>query len=384
MIKALLQLTSLQSFLLFLFLIFTRTHKISNYFLAAFALIVSILCFFRSMEDVSFYIQYPHLMRVEWGMLLLLWPLVYLFVKYFLSLSPNIDSKDVIHFVPYAVNLIILLPFFLQNAESKIQMINHYTPFITQGFYGYNVYFKVLSIVVGIQSLVYTSMIMGTVKSHKASIEQLFSDTSRFGASWFYIIVYGMVGLSMLYIMSLSLNATSLFLEDYLWLFFLGLFLMIVFLSYRSFYQPFYSQTIPAMVGIPVENLAVKSTYAESGISEMAIQKLASELTHIFENEKRYLKADLNVAELSESIGAPRQYLSQVLSQHFHKSFYDYVNDYRVKEFKSRLSSGKYSHLTLIGLAFECGFNSKSSFNSVFKKSTGITPSAFAATVKKS
>ncbi|MDZ4808661.1 MAG: hypothetical protein SGI96_10365, partial [Bacteroidota bacterium] len=69
MIKALLQLASLQSFLLFLFLIFTRTHKIRNYFLAVFALIVSILCFVRSMEDVSFYIQYPRLMRVEWGML---------------------------------------------------------------------------------------------------------------------------------------------------------------------------------------------------------------------------------------------------------------------------------------------------------------------------
>lgn len=274
MIKALLQLASLQSFLLFLFLIFTRTHKIRNYFLAVFALIVSILCFVRSMEDVSFYIQYPHLMRVEWGMLLLLWPLVYLFVKYFLSPSTNTNLNDVIHFVPYAVNLIILLPFFLQNAESKIQMINHYTPFITQGFYGYNVYFKVLSIVVGIQSLVYTSMIIGTVKSHKASIEQLFSNTSRFGAKWFYIIIYGMVGLSMLYIMSFSLNATSLFLEDYLWLFFLGLFLMIVFLSYRSFYQPFHSQTIPVIAGIPAENPAAKFAYAESGLSEMGHSKI--------------------------------------------------------------------------------------------------------------
>jgi len=69
--------------------------------------------------------------------------------------------------------------------------------------------------------------------------------------------------------------------------------------------------------------------------------------------------------------------LSQIINENFNRNFYDLINEYRVKEVKKCLSNQKYNNFTLLGIAYECGFNSKASFNGVFKKFTGLTPSEF-------
>ncbi len=71
-------------------------------------------------------------------------------------------------------------------------------------------------------------------------------------------------------------------------------------------------------------------------------------------------------------------HLSQVINEQLGMTFFDYVNSYRVEEVKARLSSPDVKNFTLLGIAYDSGFNSKSSFNSIFKKFTGLTPSQFA------
>jgi AraC-like DNA-binding protein len=71
-----------------------------------------------------------------------------------------------------------------------------------------------------------------------------------------------------------------------------------------------------------------------------------------------------------------------VLNQYKLQSFFDYVNQLRIEEFKKQLLNPDKQHLSLLGLAFECGFNSKAAFNAVFKKQTGTTPSAYRNTLK--
>ncbi|HWA35438.1 MAG TPA: AraC family transcriptional regulator [Cyclobacteriaceae bacterium] len=384
MIRVLLLMAGFQSLLLFSFLAITDWSKKGGKTLCAFALLVAILCFFRAAEDVTFYISYPHLMRVEWGMLLLLWPLIYLFIRNFLDEKSSLVLSDWMHFMPYLVNLIILLPFFLQDAEAKLQALNYYTPFITQGFYGYSVYYKILSIGVGVQSVIYTSKIVSTVNTRRARLEELLSNTSRFGAGWFYGIVYGMVGLTFLYLGLVFLNAASLFMDiDYVQFFYLGLFVIVILLSYRSFYQPFKTEESKSPSTERVGNPTV-APYSGSGLSELEVFRIAREIDTLFENDKIYLSPDLTLADLASRLGIPRQYVSQVLTQYFGKTFFNYVNQYRVEEFKRRHISAEFSHLTLLGLALECGFNSKATFNSVFKRVTGSTPSQFARHLKKS
>ena len=95
------------------------------------------------------------------------------------------------------------------------------------------------------------------------------------------------------------------------------------------------------------------------------------------ENEKLYLDNNLSLKQLSEKLDIHPNYLSQIINERLNKNFYDFVNEYRVNEFKKITLLPKNKNFTLLSLAYDCGFNSKSSFNNVFKKFTKQTPSEF-------
>ncbi|MBX2876197.1 MAG: helix-turn-helix domain-containing protein [Saprospiraceae bacterium] len=92
------------------------------------------------------------------------------------------------------------------------------------------------------------------------------------------------------------------------------------------------------------------------------------------EQEKRYLAPDLNLRELAREIDLHPNKLSWLLNNKLQKNFSDFVNSYRLREFQVRALDERYSHLSLLGLAYESGFNSKSVFNEYFRKVTGLTP----------
>ena len=93
--------------------------------------------------------------------------------------------------------------------------------------------------------------------------------------------------------------------------------------------------------------------------------------------EKIYLNENLNLKELALELKTDSNLISFILNNHFNTNFYEFVNRYRINEVKKKLNSSKYKHLTLLGIALESGFNSKTTFNRVFKQATGITPTEF-------
>lgn len=93
--------------------------------------------------------------------------------------------------------------------------------------------------------------------------------------------------------------------------------------------------------------------------------------------EKPYLEADLSLPELANKLDIPSHHLSRVINEQFGVNFFDFVNQYRVEEVKSRINNPEFENLSLLGIAFDCGFNTKSAFNRVFKKMTGFTPSEY-------
>ncbi|WP_397546448.1 helix-turn-helix domain-containing protein [Rhodothermus marinus] len=95
------------------------------------------------------------------------------------------------------------------------------------------------------------------------------------------------------------------------------------------------------------------------------------------ETEKLYRQPDLTLQALAERLGISPHNLSEVLNTAFGQSFYDFVNGYRVREVQALLADPERAHLTILALAMEAGFSSKSTFNAAFKKHTGLTPSAY-------
>lgn len=119
------------------------------------------------------------------------------------------------------------------------------------------------------------------------------------------------------------------------------------------------------------------AAYAKSGLDSTKIEPMAQELASYMKNGKPYLNEDLSLPILAEHCAFSQTQLSQIINQHFKLSFYDFVNSYRIEQAKEMIGSSKFGHLSILGIAFECGFKSKSSFNRYFKKYTGVSPSEF-------
>jgi AraC-like DNA-binding protein len=107
--------------------------------------------------------------------------------------------------------------------------------------------------------------------------------------------------------------------------------------------------------------------------SDEAVNRLKIKL----EVEKMFLQPKLSIDQLSNELKLPTRYLSALIQTHFQQNFPSLLNSYRVKEVLKKLNDPKEQHKTLLALAFESGFNSKSAFNQAFKEQTGKTPSSF-------
>jgi AraC-like DNA-binding protein len=117
--------------------------------------------------------------------------------------------------------------------------------------------------------------------------------------------------------------------------------------------------------------------YERSGLSDSEAAQLRDTLLSSMEEMKPYRNSDLTLPDLAEQLSTSPHRLSEVLNSQLSQNFYDFVNGYRVREVQERLADEKSQTLTLLSLALDAGFASKSTFNSVFKKITGQTPSEY-------
>jgi AraC-like DNA-binding protein len=119
-------------------------------------------------------------------------------------------------------------------------------------------------------------------------------------------------------------------------------------------------------------------SYERSGLTEESAIEIHEKLVAVMVRDKPYLNGELSAKQLSSMAGISTNHLSEILSKVQHQNFFDFVNSYRVKEVKTRIKNPQFAHYTLLAIALDSGFNSKTSFNTVFKRFTGKTPSEYA------
>jgi AraC-like DNA-binding protein len=119
------------------------------------------------------------------------------------------------------------------------------------------------------------------------------------------------------------------------------------------------------------------NSYKRSGLTDEQSKVIHSRLVTLMSEAKPYLNGELSASELAQQAGISVNHLSQVLNTIQKQNFFDFVNTYRVQEVKYRMKDPKNNHLTLLAIALDSGFNSKTSFNTVFRKITGQTPSQY-------
>lgn len=112
-------------------------------------------------------------------------------------------------------------------------------------------------------------------------------------------------------------------------------------------------------------------------IEDKDYSDIVEKLLSIMEEDKLYLNSALDLKMLSDATKVSTREISSALNKNLHKNFYWFVNEYRVEEAKKRISDPKYQHLKILSIAFDCGFNSKPTFNRLFKKVIGRQPKDF-------
>jgi AraC-like DNA-binding protein len=127
----------------------------------------------------------------------------------------------------------------------------------------------------------------------------------------------------------------------------------------------------PTNENTQTENETIKEAPAKTKEINADILK---RIITVVEDEKLFLNEELTIADLANKIGYSTKTISYTINNGLNKSFSLFINEYRVNLFKERRASGKFNHLSIMGLAYDCGFNSKSTFNRIYKEITGTSP----------
>jgi AraC-like DNA-binding protein len=239
-----------------------------------------------------------------------------------------------------------------------------------------------------IMSPIYVIWSLIKLRQHSKNIAQEFSYTEKINLNWLKILIGGLAFVAATVIVSnILVKYPILSVEMHEHLNYLAVTITVFLMGYFGIkQQAIYKQS-------PVENAVVAKSnafkkkglgkrYSHSGLKKEEAQSHLKKLKEYFEKEQPYLDGKLSLPDVATKINITPNHLSQVINEQLEMTFYDFVNQYRVEEIKSRLADSRNQQFTLLAIAYDCGFNSKSSFNAIFKKFTDLTPSQFSAQLK--
>ncbi len=208
------------------------------------------------------------------------------------------------------------------------------------------------------------------LKNYKKRIRNIYSNSEKIDLRWlrklilFFYAAYAATVLAfcLTYITGISMAYT-----DYVY------YLLTVVFIFLIGYWGHQQGSVFSLANSTIQNKPEKNdqTKNNNGIS---YAKEARELENIMAEKKPYLEPMLTIHDLAELLNMPSHQLSKVIHKEFGKNFYEYVNYYRIEHFKKQVVSEKYISFTILAVALDCGFNSKSAFNRIFKEQTGLTP----------
>jgi AraC-like DNA-binding protein len=221
---------------------------------------------------------------------------------------------------------------------------------------------------------------------HRKHVRKYFSSTQQLDLKWALYLVSGFLVylftsyiiyyLDLFSVIELILpSAEIITVVLVLYVFGLGLF------GYRQkgiFYEDGYREVRQLSRTLDFsERNRYKKKYLKSSLAPDETNKIVSDLELKMKKEKVYLDFDLNINNLADMLGTSMHKLSQVINTTYQKNFYDFINSYRIDEFKKRIRFPENKNLKIMAIAYDSGFNSKSAFYASFKKTTGLTPTAY-------
>lgn len=354
-----------------------RADRSVNKFLSLFILFLSFIMAIPFMLNFAWQYAYLYMPTP-----LLIGPLIYLYLRSF---------KEVITLrkaLPHFIVFVVYFPIIYWSVRDLLQQFPD-AKTVPPAAFGDPVVLVVSYVRLG-QSVLYYFLARKTLRSYQRSIHQLYSETDHIDLNWCKLLVTGylVVILSALCCFSLMVRFPDNF----------NLFLLIAMsiatpyiyiITYKGITQPTLWQLKPGTTreefelqmqdaeAVETVQSDEKQKYLKTGLTGNKLDEIVSGITGAMENDKVYRDTELTLQQLAEKLEYSPHQVSQAINEGLRKNFYDLVNGYRVEEAKRLLLDPRSRQYTILSIGQDAGFNSKTTFNTVFKKFTGKTPTSF-------
>lgn len=330
-------------------------NKTADRLLAALTLTISIVVSGAVLLTSDYVFIFPHLSRLHHPFVFLAGPLMFFYIRTLTLPERKLEKIDFLHFIPFALCLIFLLPYYFQSRADKIKVLSfEYIGQVSQWYY-------IRSALFITQFLVYLVLIILTIISYSRHLKE--QKAARDKAVLFEIRFF-VVAASFLWIATIlrfAIQGVPNLLVP------LGASMLVYALGYLKMRRREPGETDTTSVR---KSEKFQLTPERSG-------RYLDKLLLFMERERPFTDGDLSIQKLADKLAIPAAHLSQTINERLGKSFPDFINTYRIEEAKKKLLDPGNRHYTVLAIAEEVGFNSKSSFNEVFKKYVKMTPTEF-------
>jgi len=395
------------AFFLALLLLGKKNKTLADKILFAWLMVIGMHLSLFVARSVSGNINFAFLLGIEIPFPLLHGPFLYLYTAAMTNQLPSKKNWASMHFIIPVLSLLMLLGFFMLPANEKVEIYRK------KGA-GYETQMSINHIAIYISGIFYVALCIMLLRKHRKNIEEQFSFTEKINLNWLRYLVYGIGFIWLIVITSSDFWVFGAVVVFILLLGFFGIKQVGIFtqthqvkehrmdpfsttvssvketgnnLSNQTFNienalhvseRPFISDITLNQPLTEEEDISiVRRKYAKSGLTDIEADRIHAELIKLMATSKIFTEPELTLTELATRLAIHANYLSQVVNEREGKNFYDYINSLRIEEFKNLVGLPENKKYTILTLAFECGFNSKSSFNRYFKKVTGLSPSEY-------
>lgn len=346
---------------LFLFLLSLKNRSnISEKLFSSLLLALSLhLVFFYLSQVISDKYGFFYLRS---SMALLYGPLLYLYIDYQSKNVRQFLKRDWWHFIPFSAFALTLLLFSTNNLlrNTAVIPIESTNPYI------------IGKITIISSAAIYFVFCFLSLKKYKRNLLQQYSYTEKIDLKWISWLLYSLFITWILILTILIINRLHTFMgigteHAITYVFMCGFIITIGFKGIKQ--SKIFTQS---KVNISSGNIqpSLKNTNDDLSQYFSRIQKLV-------EDEKLYLNPKLTINDISTRLNLNINYISKAINTVGNCNFFEFINRYRVNEFKKEVLNPVNANYTLLAIAIQCGFNSKASFNRIFKNTTGITPAEY-------
>lgn len=345
----------------------------ANRILAALVISISILLTNYFLSLIGIYKTFPHLLYFAFPLWYLIGPIFYYYFSTLITKHKKFKWTDLLHFIPFIICIVVLWPFYSSSAETKLAILNGTAARTVPAYQFQAIIYLYFLQTVGY--IIYTSIML---RNYERKFKEQSADTNVVDIDWLRtLIVILIIFLTIDFVVANAMNILQIQNPNYTNASIVVITSFIYFIAYNLILHP---SRVFSSESVKTEEVNNSVKYKTSVLGDEEIKNIAERLTDIMEREKPFLNEELRLSDLADIIEVSPHKLSQVINQSFNQNFYNFVNMHRVKEVQKRLTDPENNKKSIIGIAFDTGFNSNASFYRIFKKYTGQTPSQYLKT----